>query len=153
MELFGNFIKVLTALQRHRVEYILVGGVAVIFYGMERLTRDIDLFLKMDAENVIRLRKALYSVFEDPAIEEITLEELQEYSVIRYGTPEDFYIDIMTHLGEMVKYEDLDYETIEYEGVTINIATPETLFQLKKDTLDAKFLEKIIHARNSKESN
>ena len=52
MELFGNFIKVLAALQHHRVEYILVGGVAVIFYGMERLTRDIDLFLKMDAENV-----------------------------------------------------------------------------------------------------
>ena len=43
---FGNFIKVLKSLTEKDVDYILIGGVAVIFYGLERLTRDIDIFIK-----------------------------------------------------------------------------------------------------------
>ena len=102
-----------SALNTYRVEYILVGGVAVIFHGMERLTRDIDLFVKLVPDNIVRLRKALYSVFDDSSIEEITCEELRTYPVIRYGTPDDFYIDIMTRLGNVVAYDDLEFEVIE----------------------------------------
>jgi len=150
---FKDFIRVFAALEKHQVDYILIGGVAVIFYGMERLTRDIDIFVKLEPENIQRLRKALYSVFEDPVIEEITLEELQNYPVIRYGTPEEFYIDILARLGEIATYADLEYAQLEYEGITIRIGTPETLYWLKKDTirdkdkLDARFLEEIIKER------
>ena len=35
---FEQFISVLDALGKHKVEYILVGGVAVILHGIERLT-------------------------------------------------------------------------------------------------------------------
>ncbi|MCD4797075.1 MAG: nucleotidyltransferase [Candidatus Cloacimonetes bacterium] len=41
---FTEFIKVLKAFDEQNVEYILIGGVAVILLGMERLTRDIDIF-------------------------------------------------------------------------------------------------------------
>ncbi len=43
---FKNFISVLGALDKKRVEYILVGGIAVMLHGIERFTRDIDIFVK-----------------------------------------------------------------------------------------------------------
>lgn len=155
---FKNFISVLDALDQQKVEYILVGGVAVILHGIERLTRDIDIFVKMDNKNIERLRKALHSIFEDESIEEITLEELQKYAVIRYGTPDNFYIDIMARLGEVAVYEDLEYEIINYQGIKIRIATPETLYNLKKDTIrykdkfDAAYLKELINIRESEVS-
>lgn len=125
----------------------------MIFHGMERLTRHIGLFVKMDPKNIERLRKALHSVFEDPSINEITFNELHNYPVIRYGTPNGFYIDIMAHIGEVIDYKDLEYEIIDYQGIKIKIGTPETLYNLKKDTvrhqdkMDAIFLKELIKLR------
>jgi hypothetical protein len=133
--------------------------VAVIFHGMERLTRDIDIFIKMDPKNIEKLRTALYSVFRDPSIEEITSKELHKYPVIRYGTPNGFYIDIMVRIGEDIGYDDLEYEIIDYQGVKIKIGTPETLYNLKRDTvrhkdkMDAVFLEELIKATRSNHTN
>jgi|SRR5579884_86709 len=152
---FRDFIAVLAALDKNHVDYVLIGGVAVVLHGMERLTRDVDIMVKMVPENVERLRKALHEVFDDVSIEEITLNELQKYPVIRYGTPNGFYIDVIARIGEVAAFESLAYEVLDYEGVKIKIATPETLYQLKKDTvrdrdkMDAAFLLELIKARRS----
>lgn len=152
---FKNFLSVLEALDQESVQYILIGGVAVILHGIERLTSDIDIFVKMDHENISRLRNALHSIFDDPSIDEITLEALQEYEVIRFGASDDFYIDIMARLGEVAVYEDLEFEILIHQGIKIRIATPETLYNLKKDTLrqkdrfDAAYLKYIIDNRQS----
>lgn len=151
VELFKKFLKVLEAIGREGVDYILIGGFAVIMHGMPRLTQDLDIFVKMTPGNIGKLRKALNSVFKDESINEITIEELEQYSVIRYGSPDGFYIDIMARLGEAATYDDLEYEILEMEGVSIKIATPETLFNLKKDTVrpedkrDAFFLYELIN--------
>jgi len=155
---FRDFIEVLEAFDKHEVDYILIGGVAIILHGMERLTRDIDLFVKMVPENIDKLRKALHTVFDDTSIEEITFEELNKYPVIRYGTPNGFYIDIMSRLGEAATFEDLEYEILDYQGIRIKIGTPETLYRLKKDTvrdrdkIDAIFLKELIKAKQSNHS-
>ena len=92
-------------------------------------------------------------VFEDNAIKEITLSELTKFPVIRYGTPNGFYIDIMARVGELATFEDLKYETIDYQGIKIKIAKPESLFELKKDSIrdkdriDTIFLKKLIEAK------
>lgn len=149
---FKEFLEVFKALDQQKVDYVLIGGVAVILHGMERLTRDIDIIVKMSPENIQKLRKALQMVFEDDAIEEITHPELYKFPVIRYGTPNEFYIDIMARVGELANFEDLEYITIEYQGVKIRIAKPESLFKLKKDSIrdkdriDAIFLKKLIEA-------
>ncbi len=106
---FKEFILVLKALDDYNVDYVLIGGVAVILHGMERLTRDIDLLIKMVPINIDNLKMALNSVFNDTCIGEITLNELQKYPVIRYWTTNGFYIDIMTQLGEAVSFEDVEY--------------------------------------------
>jgi predicted nucleotidyltransferase len=152
---FDEFIKVLKALEEHDVDYVLIGGVAVILHGMQRLTRDVDIFVKIVPENIEKLRKALHTLFDDISIEEITPSELNEYSVIRYGTPSGFYIDIMARLGEVATYDNLEYEIIDYQGIKIRIATPEALYKLKsntlrdKDKIDALFLQALIEAKKS----
>jgi hypothetical protein len=155
-DLFKHFLRVLKALGEEDVDYILIGGFAVILYGLPRLTQDIDIFVKMTADNIDRLQKALYGIYQDESIHAITLEELNQYSVIRYGAPDGFYIDIMARIGEVATYEDLEYETMDVEGIAVFVATPGALFELKKDTLrtedkrDAFFLSELI--RKSEDS-
>lgn len=152
---FQNFIAIIDALNKYNVDYVLVGGVAVILQGLERLTRDIDIFINSDSDNIDNLKRALHSIFDDQSIDEISSDELEKYAVIRYGTPNGFYIDIMTKIGEAFSFQDLDYEIIAYKGIKIKIGTPEILYKMKKDTLrhqdkiDALFLKEIITERKA----
>jgi hypothetical protein len=50
---------ILTALERNRITYILIGGFARIIQGTEELTRGLDLVPSLRAENLRRLRLAL----------------------------------------------------------------------------------------------
>lgn len=117
------------------MEYILVGGLAVILHGVPRVTEDLDIFIKREGANLERLRRALREVFEDESVDEITLGELAQYSVLRYGTPHNYYIDIMDRIGEAFSYGDLEFEIIHGCGLSIRAATKETLIKLKERTL------------------
>lgn len=136
---FDDVLAVLKALREERVEYVLVGGVAIGLHGFERATSDIDLFVRPTEENVGRLRAALTRVFDDPSIEEITAEDLAgEFPTIRYGPPDaDYLIDILGRLGTEVAFDDLEYEPIEVAGTTVNLATPRTVYRMKRDTAGA----------------
>jgi hypothetical protein len=144
---------VLAALREENVEYVLVGGVAVGLHGFERATSDIDLFVRPTAENVGRLRAALKQLFDDPSIDEITAEDLAgEYPTIRYGPPDaDYLIDILGRLGTEVAFDDLEYEPLDVAGTTVNLATPRTLYRMKRDTvrpidrIDAEVLKQAFH--------
>lgn len=130
-------LKLLQALHREGVNYVLVGGVAVIFHGILRATEDVDLFVEPTAENVERLKKAMRSVWDDGEIDNIRVEDLAgEYPTIRYGPPgEDLIVDLISRLGTAFQFADLVWETILVEGVPVRIATPETLVRMKRDTL------------------
>jgi hypothetical protein len=147
---FRRFLQIVEAFNREGVEYVVVGGVAVNLQGIARSTEDIDVFVRMSPLNVDRLRKALTAVYEDPAIDEITLEELHNCSVLRYGTPDDFYIDILVKLGDFAVYEDVQSEEVEVENVKVRVATIQSLYWMKSGTLrpkdrqDAIILEQII---------
>ena len=105
--------------------------------GIARATEDVDLFIRPDWENVQRLTTALRSIWDDPDIDQITLEDLRgEYPTVRYGPPgEDFVIDLISHLGEKFHYEDIEAERMKGEDAEIRIATPRTLYLMKKDTV------------------
>ena len=47
------------SLNAHRVKYVVIGGVAGIFYGSPRMTKDLDLFIEATPDNATRLLKAL----------------------------------------------------------------------------------------------
>jgi len=150
-DLFGRFLDIMRALFAEDVDYVLIGGFAVILHGFSRLTADIDIFVKPEAENLKRLKKALRKVFPtDDEIDSLSLVDLQEYAVVRFGTADDFYIDLIAGIGEMFRYEDLEFEVREVAGAQVRIATPETLLRMKQDTVrpedkrDARFLAELI---------
>jgi len=134
---FDQLLKMLSALHIERVEYILVGGVALGLHGLIRATEDVALFVNDDADNIERLRRALRSVWDDADIDQITSSDLAgEYPVIRYGPPDGgFAIDIMTRLGTRATYHDLAWQEIDVEGVKARVATAQTLYDLKRDTV------------------
>ncbi len=50
---------ILTALEHHRVNYVLIGAFARVLQGTEELTRGVDLVPSLRAENLRRLQLAL----------------------------------------------------------------------------------------------
>ena len=42
-------------LNKERIDYVLVGGLAVNFHGIPRMTYDIDLIIALESENITRL--------------------------------------------------------------------------------------------------
>jgi hypothetical protein len=150
-DLFGRFLDIMRVLFAEDVDYVLIGGFAVILHGFSRLTADIEIFVKPEAENLKRLKNALRKVFPtDDEIDSLSLVDLQEYAVVRFGTADDFYIDLIAGIGEMFRYEDLEFEVREVAGAQVRIATPEALLRMKQDTVrpedkrDARFLAELI---------
>jgi nucleotidyltransferase AbiEii toxin of type IV toxin-antitoxin system len=134
---FDKFLELLRALAREGVDYVLVGAVALGVHGLLRATEDVDLFIRPDGENVERLKRALRSVWDDPEIAGITAQDLAgEYPTIRYGPPgEGFVVDLLSRLGSAFAFEDLEAETLSLEGVPVRVATPATLYRMKKGTV------------------
>jgi hypothetical protein len=134
---FEKFLQLLKALARESVDYVIVGAVALSLHGIVRATEDLDIFVRPGDENVDRLKCALRSVWDDPDIAEITALDLAgEYPTIRYGPPgEGFVIDLLARLGSAFAYDDLEAQTVMIEGVPARVATPATLYRMKKDTV------------------
>jgi len=136
-DLLDKTLEVLGRLNDEAVDYVVIGGVALNLHGLVRATEDLDVFVRPDADNIAALRRALQRVWNDPEIDQITAEDLcGDYPVVRYGPPDDSLpLDILTRLGEVARYEDLEHELIDFEGVAIRVATPETLHWLKAGTV------------------
>jgi hypothetical protein len=132
--------QLLHALERHGVRYAVFGAIALNLHGLARFTEDLDLFVAPHADNIERLKAALLSVFADPAIDEIRASDLLgEYPAVQY-VPEDgsFHVDILTRLGEAFRFEDLECERVDLEGVAVSVVSPRTLYRMKKGTVRLK---------------
>ena len=127
---------VFRALADKRVDYAVFGGVALGLHGLARATADLDLFVAPDRENIERLKSALRAVFDDPSIDEISAEDLcGEYPAVRYGPPDGFGFDILTRLGSVVRYADLEIEIKPFADVAVRVVSARNLWKLKKGTV------------------
>ena len=59
MEIRNDFKELLELFNRHKVEYLIVGGYALAFHGAPRVTGDIDLFVRPTSDNAERILHAL----------------------------------------------------------------------------------------------
>lgn len=135
---FDEAKRILAALEREGVQYVLVGSMAMAAQGLVRATRDMDLFVSPDPENVARLRRALQALFGgDPNVDQITAEDLGgDFPAVEYVPPHGRYsLDFLARLGEACRFEDLEAEDLVVEGVRIRVATPRMLFRMKRATL------------------
>lgn len=153
---FADATRILKALEREGVEYVLVGSMAMAAQGLIRATRDMDFFISPTADNVERLKRALHSLFDDPSIEEITVADLAgDYPAVQYAPPEgDYSLDILARLGEAFLYADLESEQVPVDGTPVTVATPRMLYLMKRDTvrpqdrLDAAALKERFHLKD-----
>lgn len=81
----------LRSLGSNRVEYLLIGGYAVGYYGYPRPTGDLDVWIAINPQNADRIVKALKEFGFDAAPELF----LNENSVVRMGVP-PFRLEILT---------------------------------------------------------
>ena len=59
MNIQPHFKELLKLLEENDVQYMIVGGYAVAFYGFPRFTKDLDIFYKLDHVNIPRIKKTL----------------------------------------------------------------------------------------------
>ncbi len=80
-----TFIRLLHA---HEVQYLIVGGEAVILHGHTRLTGDVDFFYARDAANLTRLYAALDEFWDGNVPGLRAPQELSpEGTIIQFGVP------------------------------------------------------------------
>ncbi len=147
----------LFVLAKHNVQYLIVGGEAVIYYGFARLTGDIDIYFNPSDKNIEKLYKALKEFWEGdiPGIEDI--DDLKVLgSIIQFGVPPN-RIDIMNQIESVYfsdcwgnkKTEYIRYKNksipVYYIGLTELIKNKEAL-KRNKDLEDLKYLKKISDA-------
>lgn len=137
LDAYDEALRVIGSLNAARVDYVVIGGVALNIHGLVRATEDLDVFVRPDAANIARLRAALKALWADPSIDEITAEDLcGAYPAVRYGPPTgELYLDILTRIGEATAYEDLEVDEKQIEGTLVRVATPRTLYRMKRDTV------------------
>jgi hypothetical protein len=135
---FEEAKRILAALEREEVQYVLVGSLAMAAQGLIRATRDMNLFVSPDPENIARHRRALKTLFAgDPNVDQITADDLGgSYPAVEYIPPHGLYsLDILARLGETFRFEDVEAEELILEGVRIRVATPRALYRMKKETV------------------
>jgi hypothetical protein len=132
--------RVLEALEREGVRYAVFGAVALGIHGLARSTEDLDLFIAPERGNVEALKRALRSVFDDPSIDEISADDLLgDYPAVQYVPPEGaFHLDILTRLGEAFGFSDLEILRAPFEGLSVSVVSPQTLYRMKRGTVRAK---------------
>ena len=72
MDVIQDFEDILELFARHRVRYLIVGGLAFIYHAKPRYTKDIDLWIDADHDNVGRANLALKE-FGSPSL--LTIDE------------------------------------------------------------------------------
>ncbi len=101
--LFNNdFLDFLELLEKYKVDYLLVGGYAVILHGFARSTGDLDLWIRQNSENYYKLQQ-VYSDFGAPifSIEDFESDQFDVWSI---GV-EPRKIEILTHVSGL-KFEE-----------------------------------------------
>jgi predicted nucleotidyltransferase len=140
--------KLLRLFEEHGVQYALVGGHAVNFYGYVRTTQDMDLLVLPTVENAEKVMDALSEFgFGGAGIPRKFFE--REKGVVHLGA-EPNRIDLLTSLKGVDNKRILDGSyLVEIEGVAVNIIALEDLLRVKRssdrprDLADADELAKI----------
>jgi hypothetical protein len=137
---FEPIFELIEAMNREGVDYITFGALALSAHGLVRATADADFFIKPTEDNIERLKRALRSVWEDPAIDEINAAELiGDYPAVAYYPPDsEVHVDFVTRLGEAFSFESVESETGMLAEIPIRVVTAATLYRMKKDTVRTK---------------
>lgn len=133
-------------LEKHKVPYAVVGGIAVIYYGNIRTTQDFDVLIFPSAETAKKMGKVLKDFgFGGVGFSEKLFQ--QEKSAIHLGV-EPNRIDILTSLEGISNAEILsNARKVVFQGFSFMMISRDNLIACKrassryKDLADVEYLE------------
>lgn len=131
MDLSPDFKEFVQLLNAHDVKYLVVGGYAVALHGYPRNTKDIDIWLWLDASNAEKLLQAL-DEFGFGSLGLSTEDFLVPDQIIQLGYP-PARIDLITTLPG-VEFADCYASRVEIqvENTTVNFIDLENLKRNKR---------------------
>ncbi len=84
METVCDFEDILACLEKHKVKYLIVGGLAFIYHAKPRFTKDIDVWIESGTRNVESANRAL-AKFGSP----ILLDQGDASQILQIGVAPD----------------------------------------------------------------
>jgi predicted nucleotidyltransferase len=142
------------------VDFIVIGGVAVIAHGHVRVTKDLDIFYATDAANLERLATVLQSV--DARLSGLTEDvpfvadarTLRSMSVLPLDTSQG-RLDLLASPDGASPYRELAdrSETVDFGDVRVRVTSLDDLIAMKRaagrlqDQADLQVLEAIRRLR------
>ena len=100
-----DFEQLLSALTRHEVRFLVVGGVALGIHGRQRATGDLDVWWRPDGANADRLLHALQEFGMPLAAVDVAAEDFSAPGrVVQFGVPPR-RVDILTSI-EGVEFDE-----------------------------------------------
>ncbi|MGC2028568.1 MAG: nucleotidyl transferase AbiEii/AbiGii toxin family protein [Steroidobacteraceae bacterium] len=125
--MYNDFKELLSALNAHRVRYLIIGGYAVSFHAEPRATKDLDILISPDAEN----GKAVYAALAQfgASLEGLSAKDFTEPdSFYRMGTP-PVMVDILSRISGV------EFESAWQRRVDVQIDDTLTVSFISRDDL------------------
>lgn len=127
--MINRLLDVFASFQKHKVKYVVIGGIAAVLHGVPRATFDLDILIEASSDNVKRLLDSLLEAKLGSAAL-ISVEELlaNEITVFR----DRVRIDVQTSTPGL-KFDDAwrNRVTMNYQGQDFFIASKSDLISAK----------------------
>ena len=147
----------LSSMQKHNVRYMLIGGVAVNFHGVNRTTQDMDIWLAPTNENRDSFYKVLLDLqYTEEEIEPIKTEDFTEIFKCTIGDMPDT-IDCLTVVHPVINFDEAEAVMIKHDmgnGLILNVVDYDYLRKMKvlthreKDWYDVARLDEFKKKKN-----
>lgn len=150
---------VLAALAASGARFLVVGGVAVVAHGFVRLTEDLDLVLRLDDPNQVRLALRTLAMlgyqpivpvplesFADPRLRAEWVREkhaqvFQVYSDRHPALPIDLFLEAPFDLDRAFA----DAVAVTFDAIEVSVASIDDLVAMKRRAARPKDLDDIEH--------
>ncbi len=147
MEVNKDFEDFLYLLEKNKVRYLIIGGYAFVFHAKPKFTKDLDIWIKPEKENVIKTNIALEQ-FGSPFF--LTLP-IRKEEILQIGIAPN-RIDLILNV-QGVKFESCWRKRIrsKYGKVVVNWIDIDSLIKIKRKIKDERHQEDVKILLKAKE--
>ena len=157
------YLDLFSALHRHRVDYALIGGLAVALHGVERNTMDVDITLVLAPDNVERFLQAAQELGLTPVLP-VPIAVLRDTATLRDWHSRNhlqaFALRAPGSTGvtlDVLLFPPIDPQmlhqralTLDIAGVPVRVATIDDLIALKQHAGRPLDLNDVAHLQRLK---
>ena len=144
--------KIYRALNRHRIRYLVIGGVAVNLYGLHRMTRDLDLMIDISENNLEKFIKVIEKLGYQT---NIAKSQWNKLNAVAFKSKDDEFDRIDIFLRNPLDFDSAykRRKVFKAGNISISCISLEDLLKLKskadrvRDWIDVGSLKRIVELR------